>query len=410
MRIALIGVSHKTAPVALRERLAFPTHRVALAAAALRDLTKAQESVFLSTCNRVEVYACAPAERVAGGDLLDFFVRFHGLGHDALPFEAVYQACDEDAVKHLFRVAAGLESLALGETQIASQVREAYEAARERGDTDKILNRLFQQALHAAKRVRTETKLGRGHTSVPSLGVRLAEQVFGSLESKAVLLLGAGDMAELALKCCVERGARPVMVANRRIERARELAAQYGGRAVRFDELPDRLAESDVVVGSTAAPHFVIRRDQVAAAMRRRGGAPLFLIDIAAPRDVEPSVAQVDGVHLYNIDDLKSVVEENVSRRDAAVQDALAIGDREAQAFMRWYASAHAGPAIAELRAGAEALKRKELDRLFRKVKGLDPDARRAVAHMADRLVNRILHPQVAAVREAGRQEPRQPS
>ncbi len=394
MGIVLVGLSHRVAPVEVRERVALGT--AAASDLARRLAEQVGEAVCLSTCNRTELYLAGEdgdrAEDLAG----DVLAAIGGLQGERLE-EACYRLRDEAAALHLFRVASGLDSLVPGEGEILGQVRAAYEA----GAPGLLLDRLFRQAIHVGRRVRSETAIGESPASVPSAAAALAEQLFGDLSACAVLLLGAGRMADLAAKSLVSRGARIAAVANRSQERAAELASQVGGRPLSLEEVPGRLAQMDVVVASTGAPGYVLRRDDVAPAVRKRGGRPLFFIDIAVPRDLDPAIHQLPGCYLYDIDDLEAVVADSLAgrRREATRAEEMVVA--EAERFRAWLASRRVVPAIASLRALAEEIRAAELERARGRLHGLSESERRAVETITARIVDKLLHLPTVRMKEA---------
>lgn len=334
----LVGISHKTAPVEWRERLALPP-------AALFDFHErlkqagAAETVLLSTCNRVELYA------VAEGDAALARLRaslLEARGDDGLK-DCLYERRDAEVIRHLFRVAAGLDSLVVGENEILGQVKKAYEVACAAATTGKLTNVLFQRALFVGKRARTETSVSEGPTSVPALAASLAGRIFGDLRQSRVLILGAGEMAEGALHALLSQKAAAVAVINRTFEKAQTLAKTFNAEAVPFDRLPAELERADVVLCSTASPDPVISRAMVEDALVRRKNRPLFFIDIAVPRDVEPSVDALDHVYLYNVDDLESLVAETLAKRHGEIERAQTLADAEAEKFSGWYRAWQSG-------------------------------------------------------------------
>jgi glutamyl-tRNA reductase len=398
MRLVLVGTSYQRAPVELRELLAYDA---GLRRGALERLAgEGSEAVVLSTCNRTEVYAVDPrpaqAEERIYGELSDL----SGLSHSELA-PALYSVTDEAAAVHLFRVAAGLDSMVPGEAQILGQVREAYEAAREAGTTGSTLHRLFRQALRVGKRVRTETAIGENPASVSSAAAELAERVFEGLEGRKILLIGAGKTADLTAANLISRGVGEIVVANRSSDRAEALARRFGGRAVGLDALEEELAYADVVVASTGSQGLVLSGEQVARAMRERRGRPVFFIDIAVPRDLDPAINELEGCYLYDIDDLDRVVAESVAgRREEAVR-AEAIVSEEADSFRAWQLSLDVVPAIASLRARAESIRREELDRVEGRLASLSPSQRRAVEALTSQIVAKLLHQPTVRMKEA---------
>ena len=312
MKIFVAGLSYKTAPVEVRERLAVPRSRLLCCGCRLKLRGNLSEVVLLSTCNRVEIYGVTPQ---VNGKVNELFRQLSGSDFDFSPH--LYVKEGEEAVRHLFSVASGLDSMVLGETEITGQIKHAYLSAQEAKLTGKILNRVFQAALQAAKEIRTKTSIGRGATSVGSVAVELAERIFDrDLSEKVVMIIGAGKMGEACVRHLAKRGARTVLVSNRSLERAQNLATEFGGRAVSFNECRQALAIADIVVSSTGSPHTILHREDVASALSARRNRPLFLVDIAVPRDIDPAVQELNNVFLYDIDDLETIVHENTRCRE----------------------------------------------------------------------------------------------
>ncbi len=321
MKLFAVGLSYKTAPVEVREQIAVTPGKLRCRSCRLKIAGELSEVVLLSTCNRVEIYGVTPG---LNGRLDSLFSLLTDSAVDLRPHLYAHEGAD--AVRHLFSVASGLDSMVLGETEITGQVKQAYQAAQEAKLTGKILNRLFQTALQTAKEIRTRTNIGRGATSVGSVAVELAEKIFAAnLARHSVLIIGAGKMGEACLRHLTKKGARSVMVSNRSFERACELATDFGGRAVRFDDCLNALGDADIVISSTGAPQTILRRHDIAAAMEVRRGRPLFLIDIAVPRDIDPEVQFINNVYLYNIDHLEEIVRENVRQRQQELTRCEAI-------------------------------------------------------------------------------------
>jgi len=399
MIIQVTGLNHQTAPVGVREALAFPGSRLAEALGALARTEGVAEGAIISTCNRVEVYA-ASAEALEQGAVAGFLAAFHGVWPETFaPHLFTHEG--GEAARHLFRVACGLDSMVVGEAQVTGQVRAAYEAAAGAGTAGHVLHRLFQQALAVAKRVRTDTEIGAGRATVGSVAVELAQRIFESLAGKTVLVIGAGEMGASVVASLRAAGATATLVANRTFARAAELAATWGGKAVPFDALGDHLALADIVISSTDAPHYVLTRARVEEALARRRGRPLFIVDIAVPRDVEPSVADLDGCYVYNIDDLEAVVAETLAQRQQELGRCEAIVEAEVGEFLAWLGRLAVTPTITELAARWHELKRVELEALRRRLPELPAEAHAEVERMADRLVNKLLHQPVRALREA---------
>lgn len=328
MPILVLGLSHHTAPVALRERFAFSEARVPAVQQILRDSRLVEESVILSTCNRVELYVSTRMEpRQAFAALLDHLTSIHDY-RDPLTDE-IYQLTEPRSLEHLFRVAAGLDSMVLGETEILGQLKKAYDLALTHNYTGKTLNKAFQKAFQVAKHIRTETNIQRGSVSVGSVAVELAEKIFTDLKERHVLVLGAGDTSEKTARALLSRGAKSILVSNRSFDRAEALARELGGRAVTFDQWANEFHHVDIVISSTAAPHHILDRTKLEPFMKQRHNAPLLLIDIAVPRDIDPEVNFLENVYLYNIDDLQSIADNYLNqRRDEVARCEQIISER----------------------------------------------------------------------------------
>ena len=384
MTLAIVGVSHRTAALDVRERLMVSASELSAALGEVSRATGAREAVIISTCNRTELYLAGGDESVSGA--MDFLSR--RIGESAEPY--AYVRRDRDAATHLFRVASGLDSMILGEAQIQGQVRDAWELGRAASGV--VLNRLFQAALGVASRVRTETALGRGAASVSSASVQLAKQIFGSLGGRRAMVLGAGEMAELALECLVDEGVRTAVVANRTFERATVLAARYGATAMHVDECWAQVADVDVLLCSTAAPHPVVRVAHLEPALARRGDRPLCVIDIAFPRDVDPAVREMENVFLYDLDDLRAVVAANIERRREELPSAENVIADEVERYWQWLAGLHAVPVVTEMRASAEQMRAKEVAQLLRRMPNLTASDREAIEQLSRALMNKFLH------------------
>jgi glutamyl-tRNA reductase len=390
MRLVLVGTSHHRAPVELRERVALD--RDAATALAARLAEGGREAVCLSTCNRTELYLASEDLEAAARDAVDVLVA---LEPDVEP--ALYRLVDEGAALHLFRVAAGLDSLVPGEGEILGQVRGAYHA----GATGPLLDRLFRQALHAGRKVRAQTAIGESPASVSAAAAALAEQVFGALAARSVLLVGAGKVGEQAARNLVSRGARIAYVANRSADRAAGLAERLGARLVPLEGIEDELAAADVVVSSTASPGYVLTREAVERSLRARKGRPLLLVDLAVPRDLDPEIVGLDGCYLYDIDDLAAVVSDTLAGRRREAERAEGIVAVEADGFRAWQASLDVVPAIASLRARAEEIREAELRRVEARLGTLTESQRRAVESLTARIVDKLLHLPTVRMKQA---------
>ncbi len=390
MHLLLLGLSHRTAPVELREVVDFARRGVEAALDALSGLSAVAESVVLSTCNRAELYAAAPETDRAADALARFLAEFHGVAGERLA-PHLYRRVDLEAATHLFRVAAGLDSLVVGEPQILGQVKAAYAAAHARGRTGPLLNRLFHASFVVGKRVRTETALGEGAVSVSYAAVSLARKIFGDLAGLNVLILGAGEMAKLTGRHLEAQRVQTIRVASRTYQSAQALAAQLGGTAVEWQELDRALEPADIVVTATGASEPVLTRARIAAAMRARRNRPLFVIDIAVPRDVEASAGELEQVFLYNIDDLEAIVHESLERRAGELARAEQIVAEEVGAFQRWLRAREVIPTVVALRERFEAIRRSELARLEPKLAALGPDAKARVDEITHLIVEKLL-------------------
>lgn len=388
MLISVVGMNHRSAPVEVRERVAFPPCANKKFLRRLKEEGISAEGVLISTCNRTELYTVVEDEG-AWGRLLDLLAEDRGVERESLGRET-YWYTDAAAVRHLFRVASSLDSLVVGEGQILGQVREAYRLATESDSAGAVLSRLFHTCFRVGKQVRTETGVGDTSVSVPHVAVKLAEEVFGSLEGRRALMLGAGDMVEIAIKHLKARGVAEVRIANRTPERAWLLADRVGGRAVPFEERYREMAEVDVVVSSTGSGGWVVRCDGLTGVLRGRE-EPLFFVDIAVPRDVDPAVQNLGGAYVYDIDDLRAVVDHNAEDRGTAAEKGEAMIGPSVFEFMGWLSSLHAVPLIKDLRGDAERIRNHELSRALKRL-DLSPEEEKAVERMSHALVNKLLH------------------
>ncbi len=399
MNIILLGMNHKSAPVELRERLSIACDDEGNAVRAVKNISQVKEVLYLATCNRVEVLA-----HVNNADAAVEGLKGVVLSQGNLPAEEM-EAClyvyrDQEAVRHLFRVAASIDSMVMGEPQILGQVKDAYRRCVEEKASGVMLNKLLHHAFRVAKRVRTETAISANAVSVGYTAVELSKKIFGDLAGKAVLLVGAGEMAELAARHLAEKGIRTVSIVNRTYEKALRLADEFGGKAARFESLEQKLGESDIVISSTGTPGFIINRAMIEKALRRRKNRLLFLIDIAVPRDIDPAVGDMDNVYLYNIDDLQGVVDENMKTRIEEARKAGAIIDEEVENFRKWYATLEVVPTIVDLRSKLEDITRGELERSMGWMKGLGADERAHVEALVQAVVNKVLHGPVTGLKE----------
>ena len=394
MTITVLGVNHRTAPLEVRERFAhgpgeIPGSLERVLAAGARG------GVLLSTCNRTEFYLSDPDDAAPEAVWALLSERLGGARRAS---DYGYTQRDREAVRHLYRVSAGLDSMILGETQIQGQVRDAWELSKARAGP--ALHRLFQSALLVGARVRSETGLAAGAASAPSAAVAVAAKIFTRLAGRSALILGAGDIAELAATCLASEGVRVTLVANRTYERARAIAEELHARALALDEAWDHFAEADIVLCSTAAPHAVVTWDRVAPAVARRGGRPLCILDLAVPRDVDPAVAQLENVFLYDIDDLQAVAAQAAAQRRGDIPAAEHIVSEEVERFWAWYGGLAVVPVLKELRDQMERVRADELERALRRMH-LSPEDRAQVEHFSHALLNKFLHQPTIALKEA---------
>jgi glutamyl-tRNA reductase len=398
MRLVLVGTSHRFAPVELRERLAFDNE---LGRAISADLAGDDgEAVALSTCNRVCIYLAHGDADAARNRALAELSAISGVNESQLA-AAVYVKEDEQAAQHLFRVASGLDSLVPGEAQILGQVRDAFEAAEAVGAAGPVLHRLFRQALHAGRRVRNETGIGQNPTSVSAAAAELAARVFDDLGRRRILLVGAGKMGELAAANLISRGIGSLVVANRSLDRAEQLAERFAGRAVGLDAVEQELVEADVVIASTGSRGLVLDAAAAERAMRARRGRPIFFVDIAVPRDLDPAINDIDGCYLYDVDDLERVVDASVAGRREEAARAESIVAEEARSFQAWQRSLDVVPAIASLRRRAEEIRAAELERMRPRLESLSAHERSVVESLTSQIVNKLLHVPTVRLKEA---------
>jgi glutamyl-tRNA reductase len=400
MTLALIGVNHKTAPIELRERIAISREDLPETTRALAAVPGVAECMIVSTCNRVEILAAVESSDV---DVSSFLQRHFGLD-PALLAPHLYEHRDQEAVRHLFRVAASLDSMVVGEPQILGQVKEAFAVARAAGTVGGQLEHLLQSTFAAAKKVRTETEIGSNSVSIASVAVELARKIFGSLQGRTVFLVGAGKMSELAARHLVQQGAGAILVTNRTLDRARRMAEAFAGQVIPFEELYDAASQADIVISSTGAPHPIFRREHGQAFLHRRRNRPMFFIDIAVPRDVDPLMGKLEGIFVYDIDDLQQVAVAHLSERSreaAAAETLIAV---EVQRFHQRQLTVNVAPAIVALQRQAEEIRQAELKRAQARLGPLSTEQIAAVEALTRGLVNKFLHPPMQALKQAARE------
>ena len=395
MQLALVGISHKTAPVEIRERLAFNSEALRSALTALVGRQEITEAIILSTCNRVEVVAESPDDRL----IREFLCEFHQIPHDSVS-QHFYSFRNADAIRHVFRVAASLDSMMIGEPQILGQVKEAYRIAADAGTVGMHLSALMNRAFAVAKKVRSETGISQSAVSISYAAVELARKIFGDLAGKTVMIIGASKMGELAAKHLKRAGVSSVLVTNRTFERAVELAKVFAGAAVPFEHFTDHMDRADIVISSTGAPHFIIGRSLAEQIIYRRKNKPMFFIDIAVPRDIDPAVNEIGNAFVYDIDDLQQVIDANLKERMKEASRAEEIVDSEVQAFCLKMQSREVVPTIMQLRDTLERLRRDEIERNRRHLRDLSPEQQAAVDQITKSIVNKILHSPIEQLKE----------
>ncbi len=391
MSIILAGVSHHNTPLSIRERLYFPEGDMDEWLDRLADYRGLDERLILSTCNRVEVYSAVEDFEQGLDAIHRFFLESRDIGAEELNAH-LYVHREDEATRHLFTVASSLDSMVVGEPQILGQVKEAYRVAQASGHAGKSLTNLFSRAFRVAKKIREQTPIGESPVSVSSVAVDLAKRIFGSLEGKNVLLLGAGEMGEAAARHLKASGAGTLQVANRTLARAQELAAKLGGLALSIDNLEQALIDADVVITSTASQGFILDKPTVAAALEKRRDAPVFLIDIAVPRNVAPEVNDLEDAYLYDVDDLQSVAADNLRGREEVARDARAILETEVQTYLARQKAEELRHTFAAIRFFAESMRREEVEKTFQRLPELGEGNRDALDAMTKALVNKLLH------------------
>lgn len=401
MRLLLLGLNHTTAPLDVRERLAFDAARRDAAVSAFRQRFPGCEAVLLSTCNRVELYVGRERHgHPSAREVVEFLANAHAISAADID-RHLYQKTDREVVAHLFNVASSLDSMVLGETQILGQVREAYDASRGLGGAGTMLNPLFQRAVAVGKQVMRETPIAEGRLSVASVAVDYARRIFESFSDKTVLCIGAGKMAALVLQSLAGLSPRKILVCNRSHDRAELLAAKFGGQAVPFEKLDDHLVSADIVVSSTGSREPVITRKLFEPLLRRRRYRPIFLVDITVPRDVEPAVGKLDSVYLYNLDDLQQVVLATQSQRSGAIDSARTIVTRQVEDFLLWHRQRELGPTIDRLYKHYHAVATEELNRTLHKLPNVSESEKAHLEELTRRLVNKLLHAPLQTLKQS---------
>jgi len=391
VNLILVGVNHKTTPVEIREKLAFTKGKIEESVDRLFNFPDIIEHTILSTCNRVEIYARANCQDSAIKAIKQFICDFHEVSPVELE-DHFYSYRNEEAVEHLFRVSSSLDSMILGEAQILGQVKDAYSLAKDLRSTGLVLNQLFEKAFSIAKKVREETGIAERSVSISSAAVELAQKIFDDLENRTVMLVGTGEMAELAAKHLISYGVKTVYVTSRTYDRAVNLARTLNGSALDFEAFKNELHRADIVITSTSAPNFIIKKEMVEKAIHERKNKPIFFIDIAVPRDIEPDVNDLENIYLYDIDDLQVVVSANMKEREKEAENAMNFISQEVTKFNNWVGTLDAVPTIVEIRKKAENIRKQEIEKTLKKISHLSEDDKQLLRQMSSSMINKILH------------------
>jgi glutamyl-tRNA reductase len=391
VNLILVGVNHKTTPVEIREKLAFTKGKIEESVDRLFNFPDIIEHTILSTCNRVEIYARANCQDSAIKAIKQFICDFHEVSPVELE-DHFYSYRNEEAVEHLFRVSSSLDSMILGEAQILGQVKDAYSLAKDLRSTGLVLNQLFEKAFSIAKKVREETGIAERSVSISSAAVELAQKIFDDLENRTVMLVGTGEMAELAAKHLISYGVKTVYVTSRTYDRAANLARTLNGSALDFEAFKNELHRADIVITSTSASNFIIKKEMVEKAIHKRKNKPIFFIDIAVPRDIEPDINDLENIYLYDIDDLHVVVSANMKEREKEADNAMNFISQEVTKFNNWVGTLDAVPTIVEIRKKAENIRMQETEKTLKKISYLSEDDKKLLRQMSSSIVSKILH------------------
>lgn len=398
MTLIALGINHNTAPVSIREKLVFPTEKLVRSLQELLDVPTVGEAAILSTCNRTELYC--NLEKSNPQIVIDWMAAYHRLDTEEFS-QYLYSHSNAETIRHMFRVACGLDSMILGEPQILGQMKTAWQTANDAGTLGKHLGKLFQHTFSAAKKVRTDTAIGSSPVSVAFAAVRLAHQIFGDLSQQTALLIGAGETIELTARHLSEHGIGRIIIANRTYDKAHQLASQFNGYGLALSELPKHLPEADIIVSSTASQLPILGKGRIESALKARKHRPIFMVDLAVPRDIEPEVAQLNDVYLYTVDDLQNTVEENLNNRKEAAKQAEEIIDIQVEHFMGWLRSQGAITTICDFRESAEQLREETLTKALQSLKnGLS--AEETLKLLAHTLTNKLIHTPSTQIRQAG--------
>jgi glutamyl-tRNA reductase len=398
MDILVIGLNHKTAAVEIREKVAFDGPKLDEAVTRLKEIPDVKENIVLSTCNRVEIYAGVSDRDRGTENIKNFIAEFHNVQRGPLD-NALYIYEGKKAIKHAFRVASSLDSMVVGEPQILGQLKDAYDFALKKKSTGIYLNKLIKKSVSVAKRIRTETKIAESAVSISFAAIELAKKIFDDLATKSFMLMGAGEMAELAARHLINSGVSDVYITNRTYERAEELAEEFDGKVIPFENFIDELHHTDIVICSTGAPDYVLRKEQVHDILKERKQRQMFIIDIAVPRNIDPEINDLDNVYLYDVDDLQGVVNTNIEERSKEAEKAERIVASEVHSFLKWQESLISVPTILAIREKAEGIRKEELEKTLRKMGPLEEDKIKAIEYLTSSIVNKLIHSPTAALK-----------
>jgi glutamyl-tRNA reductase len=398
MNILVIGLNHKTAPIEVREKVAFDGTKLEEAINALKKSDEVKENIILSTCNRVEIYAGVNDIDSGTESIKSFLSDFHKVPRDLLD-RSLYLHKGTDAIRHMYRVASSLDSMIVGEPQILGQLKDAYETALKNKTTGVVLNKLMRKSVSVAKRIRTETKIAESAVSISFAAVELAKKIFDDLSTKSFMLIGAGEMAELAARHLINCGVKDVFITNRTMARAEELALEFHGKVIPFENFIQELLHTDIVICSTGAPHYILLKEQVHKTMKERKQKPMFIIDISVPRNIDPQINDLDNVYLYDVDSLQGIVETNIQERAKEAEKAERIVDDEIVSFLKWHASLAATPTVVALRSKAEEIRKTELEKTLKKLGPMEEEKIKAIEYLTTSIVNKLIHPPTVALK-----------
>ncbi|MBL7032335.1 MAG: glutamyl-tRNA reductase [Nitrospira sp.] len=399
MNILVIGLNHKTAPTEVREKVAFDGPKLVEALDKLKDYPHIKEHIILSTCNRVEMYAAVDDLDAGTESIKNFISDFHGVSRDLLD-NSLYLHKDTDAVRHIYRVGSSLDSMVVGEPQILGQLKDAFDAALKNKTTGVFLNKLMRKSVSVVKRIRTETKIAAGAVSISFAAIELAKKIFEDISTKSFMLIGAGEMAELAAKHLLNLGVKDVYVTNRTTSRAEELAKEFNGKVILFENFPLELRFSDIVICAAGAPDYILLKEEMHKIMKDRKQNPVFIIDITIPRSIDPLINELDNVYLYEVDDLKDIVDSNKEERAKEAEKAEMIVEEEIGSFTKWTSSLSVTPTIVALRNKAETIRQDELEKTLKKLGPLEEKQIKAIEYLSTTIVNKLIHPPTTALKE----------